>query len=140
MLVRVLLSLTIVLALALVTIRWVLPRVVGMAPGRGRARRLELLDALPLDRQHRVTLVRAGGREYLLGLGAGHVTAIDSWPVAAGSAVEAGAPAAAGSDREDMPALAAAAPAASDASRDAAAPGGVAAARARLADLPEARR
>jgi flagellar biogenesis protein FliO len=81
-LLRVLLSLAIVLALALVTLRWVLPRLMGLTPARGKSR-LKLLEALPLDRQHRVALLRAGDREYLLGLGAGHVTALDSWPATA---------------------------------------------------------
>ena len=68
------------LGLALVTLRWVLPRLMGLTPGRGGQRRLRLVEALPLDRQHRVALVRAGNREYLLGLGTGRVTTIDAWP------------------------------------------------------------
>ena len=69
-----------VLALALVTLRFVLPRLMGLTPSRGGQRRLRLVEALPLDRQHRVALLRAGDREYLLGLGGGRVTAIDAWP------------------------------------------------------------
>jgi flagellar biogenesis protein FliO len=81
------LSLVVVLALAVVALRWVLPRLMGLTPGRGGERRLRLVEALPLDRQHRVALLRAGAREYLLGLGGGRVTAIDSWP--AGEPAEA---------------------------------------------------
>lgn len=67
------------LALALVTLRWVLPRLMNLQPGGGKGR-LRLLESLALDRQHRVALLRAGDREYLLGLGSGRVTAIDWWP------------------------------------------------------------
>jgi flagellar biogenesis protein FliO len=147
-LIRVLLSLAIVLGLALVSIRWVLPRLVGMVPGRGAAPRLKLLDALPLDRQHRVALVRVGSREYLLGLGAGHVTAIDSWPAAEATESAAAASTGTTADRAASPAEtnSGAAPAGDTtrALRDddhvTTAPGGRAAAREAFADLLEARR
>jgi flagellar biogenesis protein FliO len=91
-LVRVLLSLAIVLALAVVVLRYVLPRLMGLTPARGSRQRLRLLEALPLDRQHRVALLRAGDHEYLLGLGGGRVTAIDSWPAAEPPPTEPPAP------------------------------------------------
>jgi flagellar biosynthetic protein FliO len=91
-LLRVVLSLAIVLALAVLALRFGLPRLMGMgALGGGRTRRLEVLESAPLDRQHRVALVRVAGREYLLGVGAAQVTALDSWPApeAAGGVAEA---------------------------------------------------
>ena len=82
-LLRVVVSLAVVLALAVVALRFGLPRLMGMgALGGTRTRRLQVLESAPLDRQHRVALVRVGGREYLLGLGSAQVTALDSWPVA----------------------------------------------------------
>ena len=71
------------LALAVVLLRYVLPRLMGYTPARGARPRLRVLEALPLDRQHRVALLRAGDREYLLGLGGGRVTPIDDWPATA---------------------------------------------------------
>jgi flagellar biosynthetic protein FliO len=82
-LLRVVVSLAVVLALAVVALRFGLPRLMGMgALGGARQRRLEVLESAPLDRQHRVALVRVEGREYLLGVGAAQVTALDSWPAA----------------------------------------------------------
>ena len=81
------------LALALVTLRFVLPRLMGITPSRGGQRRLRLVEALPLDRQHRIALLRAGDREYLVGLGGGRVTPIDAWPAPSeAAAAEAAAP------------------------------------------------
>ena len=104
-LLRVLVSLAVVLALAVVALRFGLPRLMGMgALGGGRPRRLVVLESAPLDRQHRVALVRVSGREYLVGVGAAGVTALDSWPAeeAASEPMPAGAPVdpgpAAGSD------------------------------------------
>jgi flagellar biosynthetic protein FliO len=80
-LLRVVVSLAVVLALAVVALRFGLPRLMGMgALGGARTRRLQVLESAPLDRQHRVALVRVGGREYLLGVGSAQVTALDSWP------------------------------------------------------------
>ena len=82
-LLRVVVSLAVVLALAVVALRFGLPRLLGMgALGGPRTRRLQVLESAPLDRQHRVALVRVGGREYLLGVGSAQVTALDSWPAA----------------------------------------------------------
>ena len=82
-LLRVVVSLAVVLALAVVALRFGLPRLMGMgALGGPRTRRLQVLESAPLDRQHRVALVRVGGREYLLGVGSAQVTALDSWPAA----------------------------------------------------------
>ena len=83
-LLRVVVSLGVVLALAVVALRFGLPRLMAMgALGGGRSQRLQVLESAPLDRQHRVALVRVGEREYLLGVGVAQVTALDSWPVAA---------------------------------------------------------
>lgn len=80
-LLRVVVSLAVVLALAVVALRFGLPRLMGMgALGGARTRRLQVLESAPLDRQHRVALVRVGEREYLLGVGSAQVTALDSWP------------------------------------------------------------
>ena len=82
-LLRVVVSLAVVLALAVVALRFGLPRLMGMGALRGaRTRRLLVVESAPLDRQHRVALVRVGGREYLLGVGSAQVTALDSWPAA----------------------------------------------------------
>jgi flagellar biosynthetic protein FliO len=98
-LLRVVVSLAVVLALAVVALRFGLPRLMGMgALGGPRTRRLQVLESAPLDRQHRVALVRVGGREYLLGVGSAQVTALDSWP-------------AAGAEGETAPEAAAATPA-----------------------------
>ena len=84
-LLRVVVSLAVVLALAVVALRFGLPRLMGMgALGGPRTRRLQVLESAPLDRQHRVALVRVGGREYLLGVGSAQVTALDSWPAGSG--------------------------------------------------------
>src|SRR5688500_12258977 len=82
-LLRVVVSLAVVLALAVVALRFGLPRLMGMgALGGPRTRRLRVRGSARLDRQHRVALVRVGGREYLLGVGSAQVTALDSWPAA----------------------------------------------------------
>ena len=95
-LLRVVVSLAVVLALAVVALRFGLPRLMGMgALGGARSRRLQVLESAPLDRQHRVALVRVGEREYLLGVGSAQVTALDSWP-AAGAEAEAAPEAVAG--------------------------------------------
>ena len=79
-LLRVVVSLAVVLALAVVALRFGLPRLMGMgALGGARTRRMQVLESAPLDRQHRVALVRVGEREYLLGVGSAQVTALDSW-------------------------------------------------------------
>ena len=89
-LLRVVVSLAVVLALAVVALRFALPRLMGMGTlGGGRGRRLEVLESAPLDRQHRVALVRVGGREYLLGVGAAGVTALDSWQAPSSEAAPA---------------------------------------------------
>ena len=94
-LLRVVVSLAVVLALAVVALRFGLPRLMGMgALGGARSRRLQVLESAPLDRQHRVAIVRVAGREYLLGVGSAQVTALDSWP-AAGAEAEAAPEAAA---------------------------------------------
>lgn len=92
-LLRVVVSLAVVLAVAVVALRFGLPRLLGMgALGGGRPRRLEVLESAPLDRQHRVALVRVAGREYLLGVGAAQVTALDSWPAPDAAEASAVAP------------------------------------------------
>lgn len=87
-LLRVLASLAVVLALALVVLRWVLPRLGPMALGGRKSPRLGVLEVRPLDREHRLALVevvRAGRRqEVLVAFGGGGATFFDAWPADTG--------------------------------------------------------
>lgn len=84
-LVRVLLALLAVLALAVVSLRWILPRWQRRAPAGRSARRLRVLEVHTLDRDHRVALLRVararGEREVLIAVGAGGSSYLDSWSV-----------------------------------------------------------
>ncbi|MEM6455484.1 MAG: flagellar biosynthetic protein FliO [Acidobacteriota bacterium] len=77
-LVRVLLSLVVVLGLAVVLLRFGLPRISGLQVNRET--RLQLIELRPLDRQHKLALVRARDSQLLLGLGDGRVTLLQTWP------------------------------------------------------------
>ncbi|HVS01996.1 MAG TPA: flagellar biosynthetic protein FliO [Thermoanaerobaculia bacterium] len=79
MLLRVVLSLAVVLALAVVVLRFGLPRLMHLQAS-SQGKRLQVLESVPLDRQHRVALVRVGGKEYLVAFGGGEVTTLDAWP------------------------------------------------------------
>ena len=81
MLLRGMLSLAVVLALAVVLLRFGLPRLSGFRAPRGQ-RQLNVVEVRPLDRQHRVALVEAEGRRFLVGFGPGGMTTIDGWPAA----------------------------------------------------------
>ena len=80
--VRTLISLGIVIALAVIVLRYGIPYLSGMSGQlqRRSAQRIEVLEVRSLDRQHRLALVRAKDRQMLLGLGGGQVTALFSWP------------------------------------------------------------
>ena len=74
----------VVLALAVVALRFVLPQVVK---GRGkRSARIDVLEVSPLDRQTKLALVRVGKNEMLVGFGAGQVRRLGAWPAAEGAA------------------------------------------------------
>lgn len=73
---RTVLSLGIVLALALVLIRFGLPR---LSAWRGvKDAGIEILGMRPLDRQHKVAVLRAEGRRFLVLFGAGAATLLGS--------------------------------------------------------------
>ena len=59
---------------------WFTRRVVGRgglgALGKGRGRQMELLDQLPVGREQRLVMVRAGERFFLLGITAGEISAL----------------------------------------------------------------
>ena len=74
LLLRLVLSLAIVLALAVVLIRFGLPRISGWRTGKESP--IEILGMRPLDRQHKVALLRAEGRKYLVLFGAGTATTL----------------------------------------------------------------
>ncbi|MEM9552947.1 MAG: flagellar biosynthetic protein FliO [Acidobacteriota bacterium] len=73
---RMLVSLVVVAGLAVVLLRFGLPRLGVLA---GATTRLETLEVRALDRQHKIALVRARGEEILLGLGAGEITLLRAW-------------------------------------------------------------
>jgi flagellar biogenesis protein FliO len=66
-LLRLLASLGVVLALAVVLLRFVLPRLQGL--GGGPSRTLEVLETRLLDRHNRLVLVRVEGGRLLLAVG-----------------------------------------------------------------------
>lgn len=89
LLLRVLLALVVVLALALVSLRWLLPRLSGLSGPLGagrRERRLRLVEMQALGRDHRMALVEVdrptGRREVLMVLGGGSSCFLDAWPAA----------------------------------------------------------
>jgi flagellar protein FliO/FliZ len=61
--------LALVLVLGLLVLAAVLLRRTGLAPKLGRARRLSLIEALPLGPRHRLILVRRDNVEHLLLVG-----------------------------------------------------------------------
>ncbi|HWT97140.1 MAG TPA: flagellar biosynthetic protein FliO [Terriglobales bacterium] len=61
--------LALVLVLGLLALAAVLLRRTGLAPKLGRARRLSLIEALPLGPRHRLILVRRDNVEHLLLIG-----------------------------------------------------------------------
>jgi len=72
MLLKTILALIIVIALAWVLLRWGLAR---LLPGRARgAGEIHVVDRQPLDARRQVVLVQAYGRYLLLGVGDGSVT------------------------------------------------------------------
>lgn len=75
---RLLLALLVVLSVAVLSLRFVLPRL-GGAFARRRGTELTLLEVQPLDRQHRLALVSVAGRRLLLGFGGGSVSRLASW-------------------------------------------------------------
>lgn len=77
-LVRVLAALAVVLALAVIALRFVLPRLQGLQTRE--ARRIEVVEVRLLDRQHRVALLRVGRRELLVAFGQGSAATLGSWP------------------------------------------------------------
>lgn len=76
---RFLLALVMVIALAVLSLRFLLPRLGGVF-GRRRGAEIRLDEVQPIDRQHKVALITVAGRRLLLGLGGGEVTRLASWP------------------------------------------------------------
>jgi flagellar biogenesis protein FliO len=68
--VRTLLALAGVCALAWVSLSWLARRGIGV-PGRGKNGRIEVLERIPLGPRKTLYLVRADGRDLLLGTGEG---------------------------------------------------------------------
>ncbi|MBL8669783.1 MAG: flagellar biosynthetic protein FliO [Alphaproteobacteria bacterium] len=74
------LALLVVLGL-LALLAWALRRFgpgAGLTARLGRARRLSLIEVLPLDSRHRLALVRRDGKEHLLLLGAQDSLVVES--------------------------------------------------------------
>lgn len=82
-LVRVLLSLAVVLSLAVLSLRYVLPWLQSKGVARRRETRVEVLEIAPLDRQHKLAVVRWAGREILIGFGGGGFRRLASQPAGA---------------------------------------------------------
>ena len=62
----------------------------GLAKGLGGARRMELLERMPLTPQHSLHLVRVEGRLILIGVSPGSCAQVDSFSGFAHSAEQAG--------------------------------------------------
>lgn len=111
--IRFLMALLFVVALIMV-VAWVLRRA-GMAGGRvrgrGRQRRLSVVEALPIDAKRRLVLVRRDDREHLILLSANGDLLLDSAPAAGfdTALVQSGlvqsAPRPDGTGRPDIPPL-----------------------------------
>jgi len=72
------LSLAVVLALAFVLLRFVLPKVTGITTARNED--IELLSVRHLDRQTKVALLRAEGKRFLVAFGLNGVALLHSAP------------------------------------------------------------
>jgi len=79
LLLRGLLALAAVLALAVVTLRFALPWLVR-ARGGGRVRQIHVEEVLPLDHRNRLYVVRWGGRRLLVASSADGVTILARRP------------------------------------------------------------
>ncbi len=106
--IRFLMALLFVVALIMV-VAWVLRRA-GMAGGRvrgrGRQRRLSVVEALPIDAKRRLVLVRRDDREHLILLSANGDLLVDSTPAAGfDSALVQSAQRQDGTARPDFPPL-----------------------------------
>ena len=87
-LLRVIIFLPIVLALAYLTVRFGMGRVTGTAVG---GRQLEIIERLPLNNKTGLAVVRCGERYFLMGLGdnsLGLLTELPDYPVMAASTRE----------------------------------------------------
>jgi flagellar biogenesis protein FliO len=73
----------IVLGLAFLTLRFVLPQMLRL-PNRKGQREIELLELLPLDRQSKIALLRVRGSAVLVGVSPNGVTRLETWPATAG--------------------------------------------------------
>ncbi|HVI87217.1 MAG TPA: flagellar biosynthetic protein FliO [Dongiaceae bacterium] len=78
--------LALVLVLGLLVLATVLLRRTGLAPKLGRARRLALLEALPLGPRHRLILVRRDNVEHLLLIGPQGDVVVETGIAGSGSA------------------------------------------------------
>jgi flagellar protein FliO/FliZ len=67
---------------------WVMRRA-GIAPARGASSHLRLVAQMALGPRERVVIVDAGGRWWLLGVGAGGITRLGSMPRGESNTAEA---------------------------------------------------
>ncbi|MEM7049977.1 MAG: flagellar biosynthetic protein FliO [Acidobacteriota bacterium] len=98
---RLLGSLIVVVGLAVIVTRYLLPRL--MVAGGRRGGRLEVLEVRAIDRQHKVALLQVAGRQVLAAFGPGGVARLDAWegggPDAEDSVVEGTGDSASGDGR-----------------------------------------
>lgn len=76
------LALVVVVALAVVSLRVGLPWLLRRAPAAGR-RRIEIEESCPLDRQHRLFVVRFDGERLLVATSPGQVALLARGPLPA---------------------------------------------------------
>ncbi|HRC87096.1 MAG TPA: flagellar biosynthetic protein FliO [Thermoanaerobaculia bacterium] len=69
---RVVVSLVVVLALAVVLLRFVLPRATALG-GTRKTSRIQVLETRALDRHHRLAVVEVDGERMLVGYGPGGI-------------------------------------------------------------------
>lgn len=67
---------------------WVLRRLQIKGAWPGASRRIQVLETRALGPRHRLVLVRVGRREWLLGVSASEIRAVEGWCVEEGAAHE----------------------------------------------------